>query len=49
LLIKTSDIKILDILLKLYENKKDFAKQEAVLTKILKINPKDVNNKVKMA
>lgn len=49
LLEKTNDIKILDILLRLYESKEDLAKQEAVLNKILKINSKDVNSKVKMA
>lgn len=49
LLQKTTDFKILDILLKLYENKQDLAKQEAILNKILQINSKDFNAKVKLA
>jgi len=49
LLQKTTDFKILDILLKLYENKQDLAKQEAILNKILQINSKDLNAKVKLA
>lgn len=49
LLEKTTDFKILDILLKLYENKQDLVKQEAILNKILQINSKDFNAKVKLA
>lgn len=49
LLQKTTDFKILDILLKLYENKQDLAKQETILNKILQINSKDFNAKVKLA
>lgn len=49
LLEKTTDFKILDILLKLYENKQDLTKQEAILNKILQINSKDFNAKVKLA
>lgn len=49
LLEKTTDFKILGILLKLYENKQDLTKQEAILNKILEINSKDFNAKVKLA
>lgn len=49
LLEKTTDFKILDILLKLYENKQDLTKQETILNKILQINAKDFNAKVKLA
>jgi|JI61114BRNA_FD_contig_31_7514882_length_342_multi_1_in_0_out_0_1 hypothetical protein len=49
LLEKTTDFKILDILLKLYENKQDLTKQETILNKILQINAKDFTAKVKLA
>jgi hypothetical protein len=49
LLEKTSDIKTLDTLYRLYENKQNIVKQEIILTKILKINPKDSDAKVKLA
>lgn len=46
---KSNQINILEILLKLYENKSDLVRQKDILNRILEINPKSVANKVKLA
>ena len=46
---KTKDLKILEIVLKIYESKNDEKKQEFVLKKILSVNPKNMFAKIKMA
>ena len=45
----SNEINILEILLKLYENKGDMNKQKNILNRILQINPKNIPNKVKLA
>jgi len=45
----TKDASILNILLNIYENKKDLEKQKSILTKLLSLQPKDPQIKVKIA
>ena len=45
----TKDASILSILLNIYENKKDLEKQKSILTKLLSLQPKDPQIKVKIA
>ena len=44
----TKDSSILNILLDIYENKKDTDKQKTILTRLLSLQPKDPQVKVKM-
>jgi hypothetical protein len=44
----TSDSKILQILLNIYENKNDIEKQKLILLKLLKIQPKNLSIKIKL-
>jgi lipopolysaccharide biosynthesis regulator YciM len=46
---KTNDIKVLEILLKVYESKKNEEKQRFILEKILNTNPKNTMMKMKLA
>lgn len=46
---KTNDIKVLEILLKVYESKKNEEKQRFILEKILNTNPKNIMMKMKLA
>ena len=45
----TSDTKILQILLNIYENKHDIDKQKYILLKLLKLQPKSSAIKIKLA
>jgi len=45
----TSDAKILQILLNIYENKTDIEKQKLILLKLLKLQPKNAAMKIKLA
>ena len=44
----TSDAKILQILLNIYENKTDIEKQKLILLKLLKLQPKNAAMKIKL-
>lgn len=45
----TNDHAILSLLLRVYESKDDIIKQKAILSKLLLLQPKDSNSKVKLA
>ena len=45
----TKDANILQILLNIYENKKDLDKQKSILSRLLSLQPKDQQVKVKLA
>lgn len=45
----TTDSNILQILLNIYENKEDKEKQQFILLRLLKLSPKNLQAKVKLA